>query len=48
MTIYSFATDANELVYPAITICRTGYDPGLPKCKTNNVHLILNYFRSIY
>ena len=30
MVIHSFATDANELVYPAITVCRHGYDPGLP------------------
>ena len=29
MVIHSFATDANELVYPAITVCRHGYDPGL-------------------
>ena len=29
MVIQSFATDANELAYPAITVCRQGYDPGL-------------------
>ena len=28
MVIDSFTTDANDLFYPAITICRHGYNPG--------------------